>query len=232
VTTATPLVDDMTVELIWATDRAQELITKMARVSNPSNDTNMETAPGLLRYLIKHKHWSPFEMANMCVKINTQRDISAQILRHRSFSFQEFSTRYAEISDVTIPALRRQDTKNRQNSIDDLSDDLVRSYTQEMDDVISSAYDLYQTMLKDGVAKETARRILPLCTNTTLYMNGTLRSWIHYIQLRCANGTQLEHMQIAEAIRDLFWEQFPIIAEAAFGIETKPYQPSGIQFHF
>jgi thymidylate synthase (FAD) len=206
----------MNVEFVWATPNAEVLVTKMARVSAPQNQDNMETAPRLLRYLITHKHWSPFEMTNLCVKIKTQRDISAQILRHRSFSFQEFSTRYAKIEDIDIPKLRRQDVTNRQNSIDDLDSDLVLTYIDRIDSLVKSGYDLYNEMLDNGVAKETARRILPLCTNTTLYMNGTLRSWIHYLQLRTHESTQLEHRLIAQEIQSIFTEQFPIIAEAAF----------------
>ena len=207
----------MAVELIWATPNAEQLIVKMARVSNPANESNMETAPGLLRYLIKHQHWSPFELANLCVKISTQRDISAQILRHRSFTFQEFSTRYAVVSNgYDLPRLRRQDNKNRQNSFDDLEEDIVDTYTGRMLDLFNDIETLYEKMLDEGVAKETARRILPLCTNTTMYMNGTVRSWIHYLNLRCDVATQLEHRELANEIKVIFSEQFPIIAEAAF----------------
>jgi thymidylate synthase (FAD) len=207
----------MAAELIWATPNAEQLIVKMARVSNPANESNMETAPGLLRYLIKHQHWSPFELANLCVKISTQRDISAQILRHRSFTFQEFSTRYAVVSNgYDLPKLRRQDNKNRQNSFDDLEEDIVDTYTGRMLDLFNDIETLYEKMLDEGVAKETARRILPLCTNTTMYMNGTVRSWIHYLNLRCDVATQLEHRELANEIKVIFSEQFPIIAEAAF----------------
>jgi thymidylate synthase (FAD) len=207
----------MATELIWTTPNAEQLIVRMARVSNPSNESNMDTAPGLLRYLVKHQHWSPFEMANFCVKISTQRDISTQILRHRSFTFQEFSTRYAVTScTTTLPMLRRQDYKNRQNSFDDLDQKLINKYEEKMLALLINANNLYTEMLKDGIAKETARRILPLCTDTTLYMNGTLRSWIHYLQLRCDKATQLEHRQIANNIKDIFTEQFPIISEAVF----------------
>lgn len=207
----------MTVELVWATPNAEQLITKMARVSNPANEDNMETAPKLLRYLIKHRHWSPFELANMCVKINTQRDISAQILRHRSFTFQEYSTRYAIVNNgIDVPMLRRQDHKNRQNSFDDLSDEVIQKYTGRILDLFTQTQTLYNDMLEDGIAKETARRILPLCTNTTLYMSGTLRSWIHYLELRCAPETQLEHRKVADAIKQIFCEQFPVISEATF----------------
>jgi len=207
----------MAAELIWATPNAEQLIVKMARVSNPANESNMDTAPGLLRYLIKHRHWSPFELANLCVKISTQRDISAQILRHRSFTFQEFSTRYSVVSNgYDLPRLRRQDNKNRQNSFDDLEKDVVDVYTGRMLDLFNDIETLYEKMIDEGVAKETARRILPLCTNTTMYMNGTVRSWIHYLNLRCDVATQLEHREIANEIKVIFSEQFPIIAEAAF----------------
>jgi len=222
----------MTIELVWTTPNAEALITKMARVSNPSNADNLETAPKLLRYLIKHKHWSPFEMGSMCVSIETQRDIAAQILRHRSFSFQEFSTRYAVANTYTVPEFRRQDTKNKQNSFDDLPNEIVRDLTEKTTEVLDQVYELYTHMLEQGVAKETARRILPLCTDTHMYMTGTLRSWIHYLQLRCHEDTQLEHRLVANNIRNIIWEQFPVIAEAAFGIETKPYQPTNARIYF
>ena len=206
------------VELVHCTPAAELLIVKMARVSNPANADNLATAPKLLRYLIRHAHWSPFEMASLCVKIDTERDIAAQILRHRSFSFQEFSTRYAKTCIAEIPALRRQDTTNRQNSIDDLPDNVRAEMERRMCVLLVDAYQLYDDMLQDGVAKETARRILPLCTPTTLYMHGMLRSWLHYLQIRCAPETQLEHRLVAEACREIFTEQFPIIAEAAFHV--------------
>jgi thymidylate synthase (FAD) len=213
----------MKVELTWITPNAEEMIVKMARVSAPKNQDNMETAPKLLRYLIKHKHWSPFEMANMCVEIHTNRSISPQILRHRSFSFQEFSQRYAdtrELGSASIPHLRRQDLKNRQNSTDDLAEtlgpDKLASLYRRTSQLFEEAEHLYQEMVSFGVAKECARMVLPLNTPTSLYMNGTLRSWIHYLQLRCDPGTQLEHREIAERIRHLFCQRFPIIGEAAF----------------
>jgi len=213
----------MKVELTWITPNAEEMIVKMARVSAPKNQDNMETAPKLLRYLIKHKHWSPFEMANMCVEIHTNRSISPQILRHRSFSFQEFSQRYAdtrELGSASIPHLRRQDNKNRQNSTDDLAEalgpDKLASLYRRTSQLFEEAEHLYQEMVSSGVAKECARMVLPLNTPTSLYMNGTLRSWIHYLQLRCDPGTQLEHREIAERIRHLFCQRFPIIGEAAF----------------
>jgi thymidylate synthase (FAD) len=169
-----------------------------------------------LAYLIKHKHWSPFEMANLCVKIRTERDISAQILRHRSFSFQEYSTRYAEAQSYAVPVFRRQDTVNRQNSIDDLSQDMKNQLAAMTEQTLNQCKETYQTMLRLGVAKETARRILPLCTKTTLYMNGTLRSYIHYLELRTDKATQLEHRVIAEGIKQIFREQFPVLANVIF----------------
>ena len=204
------------ISFIHCTPEAETLIVLMARVSNPDNADNLETAPRLLRYLITHRHWSPFEMASLCVKIDTERDIAAQILRHRSFSFQEFSTRYARTTEPTVPAFRRQDTTNRQASHDDLSPDLTAQCTTAAYWSIRTAYQAYDAMLAQGVAKECARRILPLCTPTTLYMHGTLRSWIHYIQLRTKASTQLEHRRIADACRAIFTAQFPIISEAAF----------------
>jgi len=206
----------MTVELVHCTPNAEALITKMARVSNPDNENNTATAPKLLRYLIDHQHWSPFEMCSLCIKIDTERDISAQILRHRSFSFQEFSTRYAEAQPLTIPELRKQDLKNRQNSTDDLDLGTVAVLTEEIMTLYMQASELYQDMLDNGVAKECARRILPLSTQTTLYMHGTLRSWIHYINVRASKETQLEHRLIAEGCKQIFIEQFPTIGEAAF----------------
>jgi thymidylate synthase (FAD) len=217
----------MTVELVHATINAEALITKMARVSAPANQNNMETAPKLLKYLIEHQHWSPFEMANMCVEIQTTRGISAQILRHRSFSFQEFSQRYADVNvlgSAEIPQLRRQDSKNRQNSIDDLDAEQVGNYYRRIGQLYAETEDLYREMVSNGVAKECARNILPMSTRTSLYMNGTLRSWIHYIQLREAHGTQMEHQVIAKEIKSIFVKQFPIIAEAVFNIEPEQTQ--------
>jgi thymidylate synthase (FAD) len=204
------------VSLVHCTPEAEKLIVRMARVSNPKNADNDETAPKLLRYLIKHQHWSPLEMASMCVKIDTERDIAAQILRHRSFSFQEFSTRYAKTGLAEIPRWRTQDEKNRQASHDDLDQDTIQQFDRQAAVLLRNIYLTYEEMLKAGVAKECARRILPLCTPTTLYMHGTLRSWIHYIQLRSANGTQLEHQEIALECRNIFTQQFPVISEAAF----------------
>jgi len=213
----------MNVQLTWVTSNAEELIVKMARVSAPRNQDNMDTAPRLLRYLIKHKHWSPFEMANMCVEIETTRAISPQILRHRSFSFQEFSQRYAsatEMGGIILPHLRSQDYKNRQNSNDDLKERLggekLASFYRRMSTILEDSKHLYNEMVSEGVAKESARFVLPLATPTRLYMNGTLRSWIHYLQLRCDPSTQLEHREIAETIKRIFCKEFPIIGETAF----------------
>ena len=213
----------MNVELTWLTPNAEEMIVKMARVSAPANQDNMDTAPRLLKYLIKHKHWSPFEMANMCIEIETTRAISPQILRHRSFSFQEFSQRYAsaaEMGGIIMPHLRSQDYKNRQNSNDDLKERLggekLASFYRRMSTILEDSKHLYNEMVSEGVAKESARFVLPLATPTRLYMNGTLRSWIHYLQLRCDSGTQLEHREIAEAIKRIFCKNFPVIGEAAF----------------
>ena len=206
-------------KLVWVTPNAEEMIVKMARVSAPSNQGNMDTAPRLLKYLVKHKHWSPYEMANLCVEIETTRGISAQILRHRSFSFQEYSQRYADVNELgssVIPHLRRQDIKNRQNSIDDLPPDVIASYYRRIGNLFEDAEHLYREMVSSGVAKECARAVLPIATKTRMYMNGTLRSFIHYIQVRTHPSTQLEHRQIAEDIKQIFCEQFPVIGEAVF----------------
>ena len=217
----------MNVDLVWVTPNTEQLVTRMARVSAPANQDNMDTAPKLLRYLIKHKHWSPFEMANMTVEIETTRSISAQIIRHRSFSFQEFSQRYAdtkELGSAPIPHLRRQDNKNRQNSTDDLVETLgpekLASFYRRTSQLFEEAEHLYSEMVSQGIAKECARNILPLGTQTKLYMNGSIRSWIHYLQLRCDPGTQFEHRQIAEWIKQIFCKQFPVIGEAVFQEET------------
>lgn len=205
------------VKLVHVTSNAENLITDMARVSAPKNQGNYDTAPRLIKYLIKHRHWSPFEMGGMCVEINTTRDIAAQIIRHRSFSFQEFSQRYADVKDlgqVPLPELRRQDTKNRQNSIADLEPDVVEAFQHRIKMLYAEAQELYDDMLEYGVAKECARKVLPMNSPSRIYMHGTLRSWIHYIDLRSANGTQKEHMDIAIECKNIFNEQFPMIAEA------------------
>jgi thymidylate synthase (FAD) len=205
------------VKLVSVTPDAEKHIAYCARVSNPSNQENDNYA-GLLRYCIKHRHWSIFEQAFMTVEIETTRGLAAQILRHRSFTFQEFSQRYADSSllseTIPLPELRRQDTKNRQNSIDDLDEEFVRLSQKQIQTYFEQGMSLYQHLLDNGVAKECARFVLPLATPTRLYMSGSLRSWMHYIDLRSANGTQKEHMEIAEMCKALFSEQFPVIAEA------------------
>lgn len=209
----------MSVKLLWASPDAEQMIVAMARVSAPRNQYNMETAPKLLQYLIRNQHWSPFEMCNLCVEINTTRAISAQIIRHRSFSFQEFSLRYAaanEIGSAIIPQLRRQDTKNRQNSIDDVPVETIHKFHRRVSELFENAEHLYNEMISEGIAKECARFVLPLATPTRIYMNGTLRSWIHYLQLRCDPSTQREHREIAQQVKQIFVEQFPIISEVAF----------------
>ena len=206
-------------KLISITPDAEEQIVYMARVSNPSNQNNMETAPRLIRYLIKHKHWSPFEMASMQVEINTTRAIAAQVLRHRSFSFQEFSQRYSSAGDlpaIGLPHLRSQDLKNKQASHDDLDPEMVELMNKQIQQIYHSTFDYYEYLLERGVAKECARSILPLGTPTRLYMSGSIRSWIHYIQIRAGVETQLEHRLIAQAVKDIFQEQLPSVYEAAF----------------
>ena len=196
----------------------QDVISYVARVSNPHNQENYRTAAGLLRYCIKHQHWSIFETASMTLEINTTRGLAAQILRHRSFTYQEFSQRYADTKlinqEIPAPELRRQDTKNRQNSTNDLPPGMVSDYQRKIEKHFEDSMDLYNNLLDNGVAKECARFVLPLAVPTRLYMTGTCRSWIHYIDLRSANGTQEEHRQIAEDCRDVFVKVFPDIAEA------------------
>ena len=203
-------------QLIWITPNAEKLIGKIARVSNPANEDNPEVSK-LLRYLINHKHWSPFEMASMCVEIKTTRAIAAQILRHRSFSFQEFSQRYAPAFEIARPLLRRQDEKNRQNSIDDLPSETIEYYQEKINDHFTEGLKLYESMLHSGIAKECARGALPLNTVTRMYMSGTLRSWLHYIDLRGDNGTQLEHQAIARSIGEILDTQCPTISRAMWG---------------
>ena len=206
----------MNVKLVSITPDAEKTMAYIARVSNPSNQDNEKYA-GLLKYCIKHNHWSVFEQSSMTLEIETTRAIAAQILRHRSFTYQEFSQRYASstsLGEIQLPELRRQDTKNRQNSTDDLDPELVEKLNKQMITLFSSAKSLYTQMLDAGVAKECARMVLPLCTPTRIYMTGSCRSWIHYINLRSAHGTQKEHMVIAEACRKVFTEQFPAVSEA------------------
>ena len=205
------------VKLISVTPDAEQTMAYIARVSNPANQDNDKFA-GLLRYCIKHNHWSVFEQSTMTLEIQTTRAIAAQILRHRSFTYQEFSQRYADSSllgeVIPLPELRRQDDKNRQNSIDDLDPFEVQKMEMQMKTLFDSSMALYQQMLGRGVAKECARMVLPLCTPTRIYMTGSCRSWIHYITLRSANGTQKEHMDIAEACKKVFIDQFPSVSEA------------------
>ena len=204
-----------TATLVHITPNAEELISYMARVSNPNNQNNTQTSAKLIGYLIKHNHWSPFEMVNMCVEIETTRSIAAQILRHRSFSFQEFSQRYAEVTAApVVPELRRQDTKNRQNSIDDLPLEILSETDTLVSEALVTAYNAYDRLLELGVAKECAREVLPLCTPTRLYMNGTVRSWLHYCDLRCGNGTQLEHRRIADQVRNILCRELPGVSTA------------------
>ena len=206
----------MNVKLVSITPDAEKTMAYIARVSNPSNQDNEKYA-GLLKYCIKHNHWSVFEQSSMSLEIETTRAIAAQILRHRSFTFQEFSQRYAAstaLGNIDLPELRRQDDKNRQNSTDDLDPEMVEKFNKQMITLFSSAKSLYEQMLSQGVAKECARMVLPLCTPTRIYMTGSCRSWIHYINLRSAHGTQKEHMVIAEACRKVFTEQFPAVSEA------------------
>ena len=206
----------MDVKLVNITPDAEKTMAYIARVSNPSNQDNEKFA-GLLKYCIKHNHWSVFEQSSMTLEIETTRAIAAQILRHRSFTFQEFSQRYADstkLGEIPIPELRRQDEKNRQNSTNDLDEFVKQKLELQMNTLFSSATALYQQMLEEGVAKECARMVLPLCTPTRIYMTGSCRSWIHYIDLRSAHGTQKEHMYIAQACKTVFVEQFPIVSEA------------------
>lgn len=208
----------MKVSLVTVTPDAEKTMAYVARVSNPDNQENPNYAK-LLGYCIKHGHWSVFEQAHMTLEIETTRGLAAQILRHRSFTFQEFSQRYASASllsdSIELPELRRQDTKNRQNSIDDLDPEVVDKLNRQMVTLFSSASALYEQMLGHGVAKECARFVLPLACPTKLYMTGSVRSWYHYIDLRTANGTQKEHMDIANECKRIFIEQFPTVAEAA-----------------
>ena len=206
----------MTIKLVSITPDAEQTMAYIARVSNPSHQDN-DKYSGLLKYCIKHNHWSVFEQSSMTLEIETTRAIAAQILRHRSFTYQEFSQRYAAstaLGDIDLPELRKQDLKNRQNSTDDLDPKMVEKFEKQMITLFSSSKALYEQMLSQGVAKECARMVLPLCTPTRIYMTGSCRSWIHYINLRSAHGTQKEHMEIAEACRKVFIEQFPSVSEA------------------
>jgi thymidylate synthase (FAD) len=205
------------VKLVSVTPDAEKLMAYCARVSNPNNQNNDNYAK-LLKYCIDHKHFSIFEQSFMTVEINTTRGLAAQILRHRSFTFQEFSQRYADATllseEIPLFELRRQDNKNRQNSIDDIDHEIVVKWNTQIREHFSKAKAIYDGMIKDGVAKECARFILPLATPTRLYMSGTVRSWLHYIELRSGHGTQKEHMIIANECKTIFVEQFPTIGEA------------------
>ncbi len=209
----------MTVRFIQCTPDPEENMAYIARVSNPNNQEN-PSFEGLLKYCVKHRHWSVFEQAYMTLEIYTTRAIAAQILRHRSFTYQEFSQRYADSSllgfgeKIPLPELRRQDDKNRQNSIDDLDPKDVELINKQMETLFDSSLALYQQMLDRGIAKECARMVLPLCVPTKIYMTGSCRSWIHYIDLRSANGTQKEHMEIALECKKLFVNQFPSVSKA------------------
>ena len=203
----------MAIKLVSITPNAEETIAFCARVSSPQQDN--PNISGLLKYMIREGHWSPFEMANMVIEIGTSRAIAQQILRHRSFSFQEFSQRYAEAEEIVLYEARRQDEKNRQNSIDDLPDEDKIWFAESQKIVGDFAYSYYLAALDKGIAKESARFLLPLSTGTRLYMNGTIRSWIHYIQLRSPeHGTQKEHSEIVAKIKEIFIEQLPVISEA------------------
>ena len=205
------------INLVSVTPDAAKHMAYVARVSNPNNQGSDNFA-GLLRYCIKHQHWSVFEQAFMTVEINTTRGLAAQILRHRSFTFQEFSQRYADTnlldSMIPVPELRSQDSKNRQNSNDDIPQEKKEEYQALIARHFSDAMDLYNALLDKGVAKECARFVLPLATPTRIYMTGSVRSWVHYIDLRSAHGTQKEHMDVAEGVRKIFTEQFPVVSEA------------------
>ena len=207
----------MNVKFVSITPDAEKMMAYIARVSNPKNQDN-ENFSGLLKYCIKHNHWSVFEQSSMTLEIETTRGLAAQILRHRSFTYQEFSQRYADTKllddNIPLPKLRKQDLKNRQNSTDDLDEFIVQDFELEMTKLFESSMNLYNRMLESGVAKECARFVLPLATPTRLYMTGSCRSWVHYITLRSAHGTQKEHMDIAEECRRIFTEQFPAVSEA------------------
>lgn len=203
----------MSVRLIWITPEAERLMGYCARVSNPENQENPDVAK-LLKFCIKYGHWSVFEMADMCLEIQTTRGISAQIIRHRSMHFQEFSTRYSVVQKIEQVNPRRQDLKNRQSSHDDLPPETLDWFSKAQESHFAQARKLYDEALEKGIAKESARFLLPMASGTTLYMKGTVRDWVHYIALRSDPGTQLEHREIALAAKEIFVEQLPIVAEA------------------
>jgi thymidylate synthase (FAD) len=202
-----------TVKLKWVTQNAEKLVVQMARVSNPSNENN-ENIEKLIKYCIKKQHWSIFEMCNLCVEIETSRVVSAQLIRHWSFRFQEFSQRYAPVVEILPIELRRQDKKNRQKSIDDLPEEVVKHFSGKIKELQKQTTDLYNEMLEADIAKESARMILPMASKTRLYMTGSIRSWIFYIATRTAEETQKEHRDVAEKCKAIFIEQFPIISKA------------------
>ena len=203
------------VKVVWSTPDGEDAVAFCARVSNPENQVSQETAPRLLKYLIKHKHWSPFEMANVCMEIETTRDIARQILRHRSFSFQEFSQRYAAVQGFELSEVRLQDTRNRQNSIEVGDSDLHGWWFKAQQRVRDDAELVYNMALAKGIAKEQARKLLPEgMTMSKMYMNGTLRSWLHYVEIRCDKATQKEHREVAEKCRDELTKLFPNVMEA------------------
>ncbi len=204
------------VQLITSTPDAEKSMAYIARVSNPKNQDNNDFTK-LIGYCIKNEHWSVFEQAYMTVQIETNRGIAAQILRHRSFTFQEFSQRYADsrqLGEIPIPELRRQDNKNRQNSISDLSEEVITKFNKKMKNQFNLNKQLYEEMLEAGIAKECARFVLPLATPTRIYMTGSCRSWIHYINLRTGHGTQKEHMDIAQECKQIFTQEYPIVSSA------------------
>jgi len=207
----------MNVSLVNVSPDAEKHMAYCARVSNPNNQDN-ENYAGLLRYCIKHQHWSIFEQAFMTLEINTTRGLAAQILRHRSFTFQEFSQRYADTNlldtNIPLPELRRQDTKNRQNSIDDIPEEQSKMLLGRIQNYFNEGLDLYNELLREGIAKECARFVLPLATPTRIYMSGSVRSWVHYIDLRSGHGTQKEHMDIVKEVRDIFKKEFPVCTNA------------------
>jgi len=205
----------MSVKLISISKDAEKLIAYMARVS--SNNQDNPNIKGLLKYCIKHGHWSIFEMCNMVIEINTTRAISAQIIRHRSFSFQEFSQRYAKVNDLpNVPHLRLQDHKNRQNSIDGVDEELKIELNKDIENLFNDINKVYYKLLENGIAKECARMVLPMCSPTKIYMSGSIRSWIHYLNVRCDKSTQLEHLEISNKIKEIFKQELPIIYEAVF----------------
>ena len=205
----------MSVKLISISKDAEKLIAYCARVSSPNQDN--PNIKGLLKYCVKHSHWSIFELANMVIEINTTRAISAQIIRHRSFSYQEFSQRYAKVNDLpNVPHLRLQDHKNRQNSIDGIDEELKVELNKDIENLFNDINKVYYKLLENGVAKECARMVLPMCSPTRLYMSGSIRSWIHYLNVRCDESTQLEHRKIGLEIKEIFKQELPILYEAVF----------------